>query len=147
MANFTINSLTAANTTASHQFIKSDSNGVLTKESGQDLANDLAALAGLTPVARTANLTFGSVTLPTTFYKLGRVLIISILGPSLVSGTFTNWTTAGAIPDGIGQFGSCGIAIPGGSMIMVRNYNGNLQFQTSLTSFWAQGAGVALASA
>lgn len=147
MANFTINSLNSANTSASDTFMKSDTSGVLTKETAQNLANDLIALAGLTPTGASITATIGSQSVGVSFYKVGRILIIVLAGNTAITdATINQWVECGTVPSAIGPFSSCGIALPEGKLIMVRYHLGKLEYQSTLAGFWAQGCGATLAA-
>lgn len=147
MTNFTINSLSTTNTSSTDNFMKSDSNGVLTKTPAQTLANDLISLAGLKVLYFSKTMPIGERKYTVNFYKLGKILIISLNDDIKVTGASTSgWQSMGEFPVELGSsdIGRVGIILPENKTLMLRRFNNNLEYRSLNDNFYAQGTGVAM---
>lgn len=142
MANFTVNSLTTATTAASDNFMKSDTNGVLTKVSAEALANDLLNIAGIAPVRELVDLTIGSKVIKAVIEKVGKIITFYVYptGSSSVTDAVLNtWTNCGAMPASIGTFVPFTMIVSDKKMVEFRYSSGQLQYRISDSSIWIQG--------
>lgn len=132
MADFTINSLGASTPASTDNFLKSDSNGVLTKVP----FSAIAAAIGNAPVHTVQVQSSGNVKLKIAVFNKIVVGVMTNTSESMLTADGA-WHTFADVPSGVPEFSVLSLVNSNGLIKVRTRWEGNvnkLQYQTSITS-------------